>query len=94
MDPYAIPRRHGWPSHGGFATAAERSAALLDEKMPERVRFIRSYVLDEGDGARRAISIYEAPSLKAIREHAARAGLSADRIVPITDTVFVPPDPM
>jgi hypothetical protein len=62
--------------------------------MPERVRFIRSYVLDEGDGARRAISICEAPSLKALREHATRAVLSADKIVPIADTVFVPPGPV
>lgn len=62
--------------------------------MPEDVRCIRTYVLDEGGGARRTISIYEAPSLEAIREHASRAGLPADKIIPIAETVLVRPDPV
>jgi hypothetical protein len=55
------------------------------------VRLIRSYILDEGDGTRRVICIYEAPNLEAIREHASRAGLPADKIIPIAETVLSGP---
>ena len=61
--------------------------------MPDDVRWIRSYVLDEGDGAVGTVCIYEASSPEAIREHAARAGLPVDEIIPVADTVLVRPDP-
>jgi len=54
---------------------ARRSIAVLAE-MPE-VRWIRSYVSDvEG----KIYCEYDAPSPEAIREHARRAGMPADRI--------------
>ena len=39
------------------------------------------------------VCIYEATSPDAIREHASRATLAADEIIPIADTVIVRPDP-
>jgi hypothetical protein len=62
--------------------------------MVDDVRWIRSYVLDEGDGAVGTVCIYEATSQEAIGEHASRAGLPADEIIPIADTAVIRPDPV
>jgi hypothetical protein len=39
------------------------------------------------------LCIYEASSPEAIREHAEKADLPVDEVVPIGDTVIVRPDP-
>ena len=61
--------------------------------MASDVRWIRSYVLDEGGGTLGTVCIYEASSPEAIHEHAARAELPVDEVIPIADTVIVRPDP-
>jgi hypothetical protein len=94
VDLYAILRRNGWSNAADFATAGECSARVLNEEMAEDVRWIRSYVLDEGDGAVGTVCIYEATSPDAIREHASRAGLPVDEIIPIAETAVVRPDPV
>jgi len=93
MNLYVILRRSGWKSPGDLQAAAERSKQVGDEEMSDDIRWIRSYVLDEGDGAVGTVCIYEASSPEAIREHAERAGLPVDEIIPVADTVFVRPDP-
>ena len=62
--------------------------------MAEDVRWVRSYVLNEGDGAVGTVCIYEATSPEAIRKHASRAGLPADEIIPVTETAVIRPDPV
>ena len=47
----------------------------------------------EEDGRLGTVCIYEAESPEAIRTHAQRAGMPADEIVPVADTVIVRPDP-
>ncbi len=93
MELYAILRRGGWKSGNELQEAAARSTAVGDEQMPDDVRWIRSYVLDEGDGAVGTVCIYEATSPEAIRTHASLADLPVDEIIPIADTVVVRPDP-
>ncbi|MBV9819993.1 MAG: DUF4242 domain-containing protein [Solirubrobacterales bacterium] len=93
MNQYAILRRHGWKSAGDLEKAAERSTQVGDEQMPEDIRWIRSYVLEEGEGAVGTVCIYEASSPEAIRQHASTADLPVDEIIPIADTVIVRPDP-
>ena len=93
MQLYAIIRRNGWASVPELEAAAARSSKVGDEEMPQDIRWIRSYVLDEGNGAVGTFCIYEASSPEAIREHAARADLPVDEVVPIADTVMVRPDP-
>jgi hypothetical protein len=73
-------------------TAAGRSTEEGD-KSGSGVRWIRSYVLAEGDGAVGTFCVYEADSPEAIRAHAQAADLPVDEIVPIADTVIVRPDP-
>ena len=69
-------------------------AAVGDEQMSDDIRWIRSYVLDEGDGAVGTVCIYQASSPEAIRDHAARADLPVDEIIPVADTVIVRQDPV
>ena len=93
MQLYAILRRSGWRSADDLGEAAGRSTRVGNEDMPDDVRWIRSYVLDEGDGAVGTVCIYEASSEDAIRKHAELADLPVDEIIPVADTVIVRPDP-
>lgn len=93
MNTYVILRRGAWGSGEELGKAAERSRAVGDEEMSEDIRWIRSYVLDEGDGRVGTVCVYEASSPEAIREHAARAELAVDEIIPVADSVIVRPDP-
>lgn len=90
---YAILRRDGWRSGAELEEAAARSRRVGDEEMSDDVRWIRSYVLAEEGGGVGTVCIYEASSPEAIRDHARRADLPADEILPIADTVIVRPDP-
>ncbi len=93
MKTYAILRRSGWRSGEELGEAAARSSLVGDEQMPEEVRWIRSYVLEEEDGDVGTVCIYQATGPEAIREHASRALLPVDEIVQVADTVIVRPDP-
>ena len=93
MKLYAILRRNGWRSGAELEQAAVRSTRVGNEDMPDDVRWIRSYVLDEVGGSVGTVCIYEATSPEAIRAHAIRADLPADEIIAIADTVVVRPDP-
>jgi hypothetical protein len=92
MKTYVILRRSGWSSPEELGEAATRSRQVADEEMPDDVRWIRSYVMNEGD-ALGTVCIYQAASPEAIREHASRAMLPVDEIIEVADTVVVRPDP-
>ena len=92
MELYAILRRGGWATPDDLREAAERSTAE-GERMPDDVRWIRSYVTAEQDGSVGTVCIYQATSPEAIRRHAERADLPVDEIVKVADTVIVRPDP-
>jgi hypothetical protein len=94
MNLYAILRRSGWRSPEELGEAAERSTRVGNEEMADDVRWIRSYVLDEGGGSVGTVCIYEATSPEAIRKHAKLADLPVDEIIGIADTVIVRPDPV
>jgi hypothetical protein len=93
MQLYAILRRSGWRSPEELGEAAARSTKVGNEDMPDDVRWIRSYVLDEGGGSVGTVCIYEATSPEAIRRHASLADLPVDEIISVVDTVIVRPDP-
>ena len=94
MKTYVILRRSGWRSAEELGEAAARSTQVGDEEMPDDIRWIRSYVLGEGEGGLGTVCIYQASSMEKIREHAQRAGLPVDEIVEVADTVVVRPDPV
>jgi thiamine biosynthesis protein ThiC len=93
MDLYAILRRSGWRSPGDLQEAAARSRKVGDEEMPDDIRWIRSYVLEEGEGSVGTVCIYQATSPEKIREHAGLADLPVDEIIPVADTVIIREDP-
>lgn len=93
MKLYAILRRNGWQSSTELQEAAGRSTRVGNDEMPDEVRWIRSYVLEEDDGSVGTVCIYEAVSPEAIRKHASLADLPADEIIPVADTVVVRDDP-
>ena len=93
METYVILRREGWRTADDLREAAARSTAE-GERMPDDVRWIRSYVTSEPNGTVGTVCIYEASSPEAIRRHASAADLPVDEIVKVADTVVVRPDPM
>ena len=92
METYVILRRNGWRSGEELQEAAARSTAE-GERMSDDIRWIRSYVLEEGAGSVGTVCVYQASSPEAIRKHAQLADLPVDEIIPIADTVIVRPDP-
>jgi hypothetical protein len=93
LETFVILRRGGWRTAEDLQEAAARST-VEGEKMPDDVRWIRSYVTAEPDGTVGTVCIYEASSPEAIRAHASRAVLPVDEIVKVADTVIVRPDPV
>lgn len=87
MKDYGILRRSGWRSYAELTMALERAACVAQDQMPDDVRWIRSYVLDEAGGGVGAVCIYRAVSPEAIRRHAACARLPVDEIVAIAGSV-------
>jgi hypothetical protein len=93
VNTYVILRRSGWRSPEELGEAAARSRKVGDEEMADDVRWIRSYVLEEGGGSVGTVCVYQATSPEAIRRHASLADLPVDEIVAVADTVVVRPDP-
>ncbi len=93
MQTYVILRRAAWDSEEELNEAAGLSRQVADEDMDDRVRWIRSYVLAEEDGTLGTVCIYLAEDEEAIMEHANRAQLPADEIIPVADTVIIRDDP-
>lgn len=93
MNLYAIRRRQAWSGPAELEQAAARSTRVGNEEMPDRVRWIRTYVIQEEDGTLGSVCIYQATDPDAIEDHARSAGLRADEIRPVVKTVLVRADP-
>ena len=61
--------------------------------MPDDVRWIRSYVLNEDGGRVGTVCVYQATSLEAVKRHAQLADLPRNEVVSVADAVVVRPDP-
>jgi hypothetical protein len=94
MDLYVIRRPSAWANLEELQVAGAKSARIGDTEMSDRVRWIRSYVVNEADGRIGTVCIYEARDPDSIREHAARVGMPAEGILPVVDTVVIRADPV
>jgi hypothetical protein len=92
MHTYVIFRRGGWRTQEELDDADARSR-IEGERVPEDIRWIRSYVLAERDGTLGTVCIYQASSPEAIRAHAAKADLPVDEIVAVSGLLRLQPDP-
>ena len=93
MQLYVIRRPSAWANVPELQKAGAVSARVGDEEMPDRVRWIRSYVVQEPDGRIGTFCVYEAVDGDAIREHARRVGMPGEEFYPVVDTVIIRPDP-
>ena len=93
MNTYAIRRKHAWKSPEEVEQVAARSKQVADDDFPSDIRWIRSYVIAEGDGSLGSICIYQAADREAVRKHAHRVGMPADEILDVADMVVIRPDP-
>lgn len=94
MQVYAIRRPSAWKNLEELQAAGAKSARIGNEEMSDKVRWIRSYVVNEPDGRVGTICIYEAVDGDAIRDHAARVGMPGEEFYPVITTVVVRPDPV
>lgn len=93
MPTFAIMRRNVCRTREELDEAGERSNAVRHGEMAGQMLWIRSYFFEEENGMLGTICIYEAKSADAIREHALRAEIPADEVLPVTETVVAAPDP-
>ncbi len=93
MDLYVIRRPGAWANVQELEAAGAKSAKVGNEEMPDRVRWIRSYVVKESDGRIGTFCVYEAKDPESIREHARRVGMPGDQIFPVVKTVIIRDDP-
>src|SRR5262245_60501973 len=93
MDLYVIRRPSAWATLQGLQAAGAKSAGIGNEEMPDRVRWIRSYVVHEPDGRIGTFCIYEARDGESIREHARRVGMPGDEFYKVAMTAVVRKDP-
>jgi hypothetical protein len=80
MNQYAIFRRAGWRSAEQLQAAVARS--IEEAGRGDRLRWIRSYVLEEAAGFG-MVCFYEAVSADALRQHGVAAGLPCDEVVEV-----------
>jgi hypothetical protein len=93
MKTFVIRRRNAWKNAKELEVTAGISARVGNQEMPDKVRWIYSYVVQEADGTLGTVCIYEAVSPEAIREHAHRVGMPTHEITPVHTTVVIRDDP-
>ena len=92
VETFVVIRRAGWDSPEEISALADRSVAACDTLRD--VRWIRSYLFTEQDGAIGTVCIFEAEAAEAIYRHAALAEVPIDEVLPIADTVVLHADPV
>jgi hypothetical protein len=91
MKTYAIIRRNGWKTKEELEYAS-RISSDVGALMPEKVRWIRSYVTEDTEGLG-TVCIYQGVDEQAIRDHALAAMLPVDEVFEVADTVILADDP-
>ena len=94
MQLYVIRRPSAWANLAELEKAGKISAMIGDVEMPDRIRWIRSYVVQEPDGRVGTFCVYEAADGGSIREHAGRVGMPGEEFYPVLDTVILRSDPV
>ena len=89
MNLYVIRRPSAWVNLQELEAAGAKSARIGNDEMPNRVRWIRSYVVKEPDGRLGTVCIYLARDPESIRAHARRVGMPGDEIFPVLKSIVV-----
>ena len=94
MNTYVILRRAGWSATDDLERAAGICARVNTHDMPGRIRWIRSYIVREAGGRLGTACVFQAADEQTVREHARRAGLPCDAVLPVVETVVINEDPL
>lgn len=94
VNTYAILRRNAWTDATELEKAAGLSSRVGLVDLASRVRWIRSYVIREIGGRLGLICIFQSTDAETLRDHAKRAGLPADEIIPVAETIVLHDDPL
>lgn len=87
MQLFSIRRRSGWADTDEIGAADDRARAEA-ERLSEKLRHVRTYLLEEEDGRLGTLCFYEAENANVVREHARCAKIPADEIVPVGATMI------
>ena len=93
MNTYIILRRDAWATTTCLEKAVGVSSRVSLVDLADHVRWIRSYVIREIGGRFGMICIFQSTDVATLREHAARAGIPADEIIPVGETIVLRDDP-
>lgn len=94
MKTFVIRRRNAWKNAQELEATAGVSLRIGNDDMADKVRWIRSYVVNEADGTLGTVCVYQAVNEQAILEHARRVGMPANEITLVAKTVVIREDPM
>jgi len=94
MNTYVIRRKSFWKSAEDLEKSASVSARVGTQEMADQVKWIRTYVVREEGGRLGTVCIYQGISPDAVRDHARRAGMPADEVIPVENLVIVNEDPV
>jgi Protein of unknown function (DUF4242) len=84
---YLVWRRSAWPGKAAFERSAAIARRIAEEDMARELVWLHSHLVDEGDGRLGSACLYQAVGPAALREHARRAGMPADEIIPVLGRV-------
>ena len=93
MKTYIIRRRNAWKNSQELEATAALSLRVGNDEMADRIRWLRSYVVQEADGTLGTVCVYQATNADAIRENTRRVGMPADEITRVAYTVIIRTDP-
>jgi hypothetical protein len=92
MELYVVRRPSAWANLAELEAAGVKSARIGNDEMPNRVRWIRSYVVKEPDGRLGTVCIYLARDPESIRAHSRRVGMPGEEIFPVLKSIVVRED--
>lgn len=90
-----LVRRRGFcRTDAELAQADQIARRIGDEQMARQVSWLRSYAVREHDGTLGSVCLYQGVDADALRQHASRAGLPADEVVPVIGRIVFRDEPV
>jgi len=89
---YLVYRTRAWATDEELDASVDCAGPIMATLAPD-IRWIRSYLIREGDGALSAVCLYEAASEDLVRRYSEAARLPFSSIAEVERTVVRAPDP-
>jgi hypothetical protein len=89
---YIVSRTRAWATDEELDASVDCAAPIMATFAPD-IRWIRSYLVREADGALSAVCVYEAASEDVVRRYSEAARLPFSSIAEVERTIVRAPDP-